>query len=104
MHAGLFCINREGRDPNSHSDNHRKAANHPGSSLTHSLRLWCARASDQPKQTLTNDDDSQNTRTDFPDMLSHKSEHHNADLRNPPLEGNHFCVGRSFSDLGPNTG
>ena len=104
MHTWLFCINCEGRNPNSHPNKHCKAGNRSDGSLTHALRFGYARTSNQPKQTLTNDDDSQNTRTDFPDMLSHKGEHHNSDLRNPLLERNHFCVGRSSSDLGPNTG
>jgi hypothetical protein len=103
MHTWLFCVNCEGRNPDSHPYKHGEATNRPGDALTHSLRSRRARTSNQPDQTLTNQEDGKDTRADFPNMLSHKSEHHNSALI-PPLEDKHFCVGASDSSLRPKAG
>jgi hypothetical protein len=76
VRSRLFCINREGRNPNAHPYKHCKATNRPCGSPTHPSNLRSARTRNPREQTLTDQEKSKDARTDFPNMLSHKGEHH----------------------------
>ncbi len=76
MRARLFCINREGRNPNAHPYEHSKATNRPCGSLTHSSHLRCARTRNHREQPLTDQEKGKDACADFPNMLSHKGENH----------------------------
>jgi hypothetical protein len=72
----LFCIDRKGRNANAHPYERCKATNRPCGSLTQSSHLRGAGTRNPREQALTDQKESEDARTDFPNMLSHKSEHH----------------------------
>jgi len=53
MHTGLFCINGEGRNPNTDSKKQHEAGNYADSSLAHPFRFRSAVALDQIEEPLT---------------------------------------------------